>query len=94
MHSNDTSKRSSKKLSLELKEPEENVNRPSRKESRKQLMAEKDPSEKNSVEQRVHPFPVALFIYLGFPIGLLTVLCCRENIMNERWKKYLYVLVH
>ncbi|XP_054805545.1 uncharacterized protein LOC129308459 isoform X2 [Prosopis cineraria] len=51
-HSNGASKKSSKKLSLELKEPTENGNESSRKESQKQLKGEKDPSEKNSIEER------------------------------------------
>ncbi|KAK4264645.1 hypothetical protein QN277_025796 [Acacia crassicarpa] len=51
-HSNGASKKSSKKLSLELKEPAENGNESSRKESQKQLNVEKDPSDKNSIEQR------------------------------------------
>ncbi|KAI9114367.1 hypothetical protein K1719_014595 [Acacia pycnantha] len=51
-HSNGASKKSSKKLSLELKEPAENGDESSRKESEKQLNMEKDPSDKNSIEQR------------------------------------------
>ncbi|XP_028770535.1 DDT domain-containing protein DDB_G0282237 [Neltuma alba] len=51
-HSNGASKKSSRKLSLELKEPAGNGNESSIKESQKQLNGENDPPEKNSIEKR------------------------------------------
>lgn len=51
-HLNPASKKTPKKLNSELKEPMENGKELSRKESLKQLKADKDPSEKNSIEQR------------------------------------------
>ncbi|XP_061369900.1 uncharacterized protein LOC133312677 [Gastrolobium bilobum] len=51
-HSNPASKKASKKLKSELKEPTENGKELSRKELMKQLKGDKDPPEKNSKEQR------------------------------------------
>ncbi|TKY60491.1 vacuolar cation/proton exchanger 5 [Spatholobus suberectus] len=55
-HLNPASKKTPKKLNSELKEPMENGKELSRKESPKQLKGDKDPSEKNSKEQRKEYF--------------------------------------
>ncbi|KAK7318379.1 hypothetical protein RJT34_03078 [Clitoria ternatea] len=51
-HSNHASKKTTKKLNSEQKEPIENGKEPFKKESPKQLKGDKDPSEKNNKEQR------------------------------------------
>lgn len=80
-HSNHATKKISKKLSLELKETTENGNEPSRKDSQKPLKVEKDPSEKNSIEQRVQLSPCFSFWVYYFLVDLLLTLFVAERIL-------------
>ena len=84
-NSNLASKKASKKQDSELKEPAENGNDLSRKESLKCLKGHKDPSEKNSKEQRVLLQPIILDFF--FPVLYINLLLTLFYIQKEYFER-------